>query len=63
MELLDDPHQLALTIIELRGYQRAYQQIEQAREHQRMDEPEGEMVERVHEINAELLMEERRGRG
>lgn len=58
---MDDPHNLAITIMELRSYHRAYQQIEQARESKHLPEPEGEMVDRVHEINWEMMKEDRGG--
>ena len=52
-EIMNDPAQMAIDIIELRAYSRAKELLDNARDSK--DIPDNPMIDRVFEIQAELL--------
>lgn len=56
-ELMDDPSQIALDIMELRAYARAKECLDNAKDPK--DVPDHPMIDRVFEIQAELLKRRR----
>ena len=58
-ELMEDPQQLALDVMELRAYSRAKDALDQAKSAK--EEPKGPAAEWVWRVQAELLRRRRQG--